>query len=263
MPELPEIERTVRYLTDNVAKHRLLSWTLNSSRLARTADLSGFGQPVCERALRWGKYPILCFDNGVSMVFHFGMTGFMRFNEEPNYTRLAMAFDNGTLYFSDMRNWGKLFIVPTSELRRQPYLAKLGPDATSIAFSPEYLHRVCTNNFVEIKTILMDQSVVAGIGNIYANEALFSTGINPSTYGAKLDFSACSQLVMAIREILQFFTENGGGHSTQYHKVYNKAKQPCPVCGSIIERYELAGRGTYRCPECQKGVNLRGLKYYS
>lgn len=263
MPELPEIERTVRAISPCIAKHKLLSWDLKSSRLAQTADVSTFGQPMCERVLRWGKYLIISYDNEMSMVFHFGMTGYMRFDQEPNYTRLTLTFDNGILYFSDMRNWGKLFIVPTRALRKQPYLAKLGPDATSLAFNSDYLLKVCARDYREIKTILMDQTVVAGIGNIYANEALFMSGINPDTYGIKLDANACSQLVTTIKETLQFFIENGGGHSADYHKVYNRALKPCPVCGTPIVRYELGGRGTFRCPECQKGVTLRGLKYHS
>ncbi len=202
---------------------------------------------------------------------HLRMTGQLLWlnQEQPlqKHTRVRLFFqDNRELRFVDQRTFGKMWWVPASDAPENIItgLQRLGPDPFSADFSVEYLVRQLKNRQRSIKTALLDQALVAGVGNIYADEALFLSGIRPETLCADLQVDQISRIRTSIIQVLQASIEAGGTTFSDFLNVqgvngnyggvawvYGRTGEPCRVCGTSIQRFKLAGRSSHFCPKCQ------------
>jgi formamidopyrimidine-DNA glycosylase len=262
MPELPEVETIARMLAPRLTGRRIRRVEIRSRRvLAGDRDLlKVLRGRLVERVSRRAKFLLLHLDRGV-LAIHLGMTGHLRWNGQAGpYTRAVIVFDRGRLLFDDARQFGRL---EASEEGLPPRLEKLGPEAPAITV--EELARRLAGRRAPIKALLMDQHILAGLGNIYSDEALFRAGIHPQTPGGRLSRERLARLVRAIRRVLAEAIAAGGSSVSDYvnadgepgwfqfrHRVYRRTGQPCLRCGAPIRRIVIAQRGTHYCPRCQR-----------
>lgn len=281
MPELPEVE-TVRQGLNRVTLNQeiqggdvLLDRTI-AHPLSVGEFLTGLKNVSITGWYRYGKYllaELIKSDIGEAgwLGVHLRMTGQLLWvnQEEPlqKHTRLRLFFQNNReLRFVDQRTFGQMWWVPPLEAPASIItgLKKLGPDPFSADFSVEYLVRKLKNRQRSIKTALLDQELVAGVGNIYADEALFLSGIRPETLCADLTVEQIERLRTAIIQVLQTSIESGGTTFSNFLNVqgvngnyggvawvYGRMGEPCRVCGTAIQRLKLAGRSSHFCPKCQ------------
>lgn len=281
MPELPEVE-TVRQGLNRVTLNQeiqggdvLLDRTI-AHPLSVGEFLTGLKNVSITGWYRYGKYllaELIKSDIGEAgwLGVHLRMTGQLLWvnQEEPlqKHTRLRLFFQNNReLRFVDQRTFGQMWWVPPLEAPASIItgLKKLGPDPFSADFSVEYLVRKLNNRQRSIKTALLDQELVAGVGNIYADEALFLSGIRPETLCADLTVEQIERLRTAIIQVLQTSIESGGTTFSNFLNVqgvngnyggvawvYGRMGEPCRVCGTAIQRLKLAGRSSHFCPKCQ------------
>lgn len=268
MPELPEVE-TVRRQLERVWRGRAIE------RVQAGADNYFFVTPpaTLRRKLRGerlqnlerrGKYLIAQFQSGQRLLLHLGMTGQFVARRLPADGHVHLVFfleGSQVVSFRDVRKFGKVELLPPQ--MSCPRLEKLGPDALS-APSLETANKMRRRK-APIKAVLLDQALWAGVGNIYADEALFSAGIRPTRSAARISVAAAKRLVRATQTILQQAIEAGGSTINDYiqpegelggfqnwHQVYGKLGQPCPRCHAAIRRVAVAGRSSHFCPRCQK-----------
>jgi formamidopyrimidine-DNA glycosylase len=234
---------------------------------------------------RRGKMMMLKFEGDWFVLAHLRMTGQMIFVQSdgqrtggghPNealvgtlpckHTRAILNFgERGCLYFNDQRKFGYLKLVAAGDLAQDSFLRTLGPEPWEPKFNAEYLAQICQRRKnTAIKAILLDQKVVAGVGNIYADEALFRVGIAPWRKAGQIDNQLCAQLVSACRQVLELGIEFGGvsvsnyvnaeglrGQMQEQLQVYRRTALPCKQCETPIAKNTTAGRGTHFCPKCQ------------
>jgi formamidopyrimidine-DNA glycosylase len=290
MPELPEVEVICRYLAPQVAGRRIREVIASGApRLFLTppAELAVRlnGRTITGTGRR-GKYLWLAFDDGSRLLLHLGMTGQLfldsarsvrllcgekRGSVRPNaprfvpdgHTHLRLCFDDRgpDAIFRDTRKFGKVLWLPSGSSDRR--LDKLGPDALCVTGS--LLFASSRGRKVAIKTMLMDQTVLAGVGNIYADEALFRARVPPVLPAASLTRAQAKRLSRAILAVLKRSIAAGGSSISDYIQpdgadgayqeerlVYGRKGAPCPRCRTAIARQVLGGRGSYYCPACQK-----------
>ena len=273
MPELPEVETVRRSLLGRVVGQRIASLevgdfpgVLGDERaedvLARVAGR----QVVALR--RMAKYLILDLDDGTAIVVHLRMTGKLSAvpHEEPplRFQRLALVFDNGLdVRFSDQRKFGRVRHVHDGEL--QQLQQKLGLEPLEQEFSAQWLEDRLRRRTGRIKAVILDQGLIGGIGNIYADESLFRARIHPERRANTLSPEEVKRLHRAIRDVLRAAVDGKGttfssfedaeGNRGRYGgrlQVYGRGgKGRCPRCGTMLERTVVGGRGTSFCPECQ------------
>lgn len=284
MPELPEVE-TVRRGLNNLTTDRAIEGeeVLLSRTLAHPADVNEFRDNLTGKAIatwqRRGKYLLarLTSESSTSagwLGVHLRMTGQLlwlkRDTSLQKHTRIRLFFaDNWELRFVDTRTFGKFWLVPPQVPPESIItgLQKLGPEPLSSDFSVDYFAAKLARRRRFIKTLLLDQGIVAGIGNIYADEALFESGIRPDTIATSLTENEIERLHQAIATVLQAAIARGGttfsdflnllGVSGNYGDValvYGRQGQPCRVCGQNIEKIKLAGRSSHFCPRCQSST---------
>ncbi len=269
MPELPEVEVTRRRLEPRWVGHTIERVTVGPKSYFFVTPPSTLKRRLQGRTTtalsRHGKYLVAQLDDGSRLLCHLGMTGQLFATEEPSATdphvHLALSFASGRLVFRDVRKFGKVeWIAPGGTSAR---LEKLGPDA--LAITPDELHARLRKRRIPIKTALLDQAVLAGVGNIYADEALFRASIRPTRVAARLSRAACVTLCEAIRAVMRSAIRAGGstiadfrhpdggsGAYQQNHLVYGKGGAPCPACGAELRRIVLSQRSTHFCVRCQK-----------
>jgi formamidopyrimidine-DNA glycosylase len=274
MPELPEVEVICRGLVSTLVGRRIARVLVQNRRLRlpmprrRLKELVE-GEQV-KSVTRRAKYLLMAMENGTLVVLHLGMTGRLAFvaNGSPrqNHDHVRFILDGGLeLRFNDARRFGSLRVVAPGDGSFGEIFAGLGPEPLSPEFSGAYLFGRTRARTRPIKTLLMDAAVVVGIGNIYANEALFAAGIDPATPAGGLDRKACTRLVRTCRQVLDraiafggttisdFVNSSGLAGSFQGElKVYGRDGEGCSKCGNPIRRRVLAGRATYFCPGCQR-----------
>lgn len=269
MPELPEVETIRRELDKVLAGQRI-------------KDLQGCSLKVVDRRIlgvkRKAKMIIIELSKGESLLIHLKMTGQLIYlpanatrqalqagnGKENKYTRAIFTLDKGRLYFNDLRKFGWIKLVTNKELKQQ--LVKLPPDVVDKEFSEKYLEKVLKSSGRAIKLVLMDQSKMGGIGNIYANEILFCAGIDPRTPANTVGLQV-RNLQGCIKKVINQGIKYGGstasdenfvnargepGRFQNYLKVYEQEGKKCPRCKQKIIKVKLGGRGTYYCPGCQK-----------
>lgn len=270
MPELPEVETTRLGLLPRLAGRRLERVDVRQPRL-RWPVPPDLEQRLAGRSLdaltRRGKYLLFEFD-GVTQIVHLGMSGSLRFAEpgEPPavHDHVDWTFDDGTiLRLRDPRRFGA--VLWSDDAFHHPLLAHLGPEPLTPAFDAAYLHAQCRHRSAAIKQVIMDASVVVGVGNIYASESLFHAGIRPGSAARRLTGPACARLTDAIKRVLAAAIAAGGSSLRDYvatdgelgyfqlqTRVYDRAGLPCKVCGTPVRRIVQGQRASFYCPRCQR-----------
>ncbi|MBP7961241.1 MAG: bifunctional DNA-formamidopyrimidine glycosylase/DNA-(apurinic or apyrimidinic site) lyase [Caldilineaceae bacterium] len=269
MPELPEVETYIREIAVELRGRQVqggrVLWPRTVADLSPEAFLHGMrGRRFVDFGRR-GKYMLLGLDNGQSLIVHLRMTGELRVESTnlplDKHARLVLDLDGGLrLRFSDQRKFGRMWLVADP----QSVLHRLGPEPLAEDFTPDLFGAALAGRKASIKALLLDQSIVAGVGNIYADEALFLARIHPTRKGGSLSAPEVAALHQAVRDVLTQGIEMRGSSLQNYtpptgekgsfqdlHKVFRRTGQPCPVCGCPIERMKLAQRSTHFCPHCQ------------
>jgi formamidopyrimidine-DNA glycosylase len=270
MPELPEVEVTRRGIMPFVVGQTLTRMNVYQANM-RWPILRQLPKLLAQQPLlditRRGKYLLWHFPNG-TMLVHLGMSGKLRLLEKisPRQTHdhVEWIFANGCVVrLNDPRRFGSV-LWTTEDVEQHPLIAALGPEPLSRDFSVKYLMQQLRNKSQAIKPFLMDSHVVVGVGNIYATEALFKAGINPTLPAKALTLAQAQRLVPAIKKILRTAIRHGGttirdfltsagqpGYFSLHLAVYGRAGEPCLQCGTTIVGIRQAQRATAYCPKCQ------------
>lgn len=272
MPELPEVEIHCRNLRKWLHGKRITGYTVTDPLLVEGQDTSHWPAALCERGVlavrREAKYVLIDLDGENTLVAHLRMTG--RFVHDPyvagechKFTRLALRLAEGDqVRFEDRRRFGRVWIARTEALRELPELAGLGPDALLAPSSFDRLRALTGASRRSIKTLLMDQHVIGGIGNICAIEILYRAGIAPETPSSALTEAQVREIARITPEFLEWAIATqsrrdliyiGEKGSENVFTIYRRAGEPCPQCQTEIVRTVVGGRGTYHCPTCQPG----------
>jgi formamidopyrimidine-DNA glycosylase len=262
MPELPEVETVVRGLASRLAGCVIRRASFFSRLVVREdspALAAWLAGRRIERVERRGKFVVLRLDRG-ALSIHLGMTGKLLLDGiEGRHTRALFALDGGLLVYDDARQFGRIEYGDPEPGR----LSRLGPDA--LRSSEEEFLAALHRRRGRIKSVLLNQSVIAGLGNIYVDESLFAARIHPRAQVWRLSGQRLRVLRRAMARVLELAIALGGSSISDYvdvegrrgsfqneHRVYGRSGQPCTVCGRRIRRIEVAQRGTYYCPRCQK-----------
>lgn len=272
VPELPEVETVRRTLTPAIGARIARVWDsgkpLHMQRKPPRARLAGLVGATITDVRRHGKYLLVDTDRPQSLLVHLGMTGRFCIHAKPEprarHTHLVLDLGTRELRFTDARRFGQLDVVERAREREHPALAVLGPDALIDGVDPATLVALARSRRTTLKAFVLDQRVIAGVGNIYASEALWRACLRPTKRSNKLTTEAAKQLAAAIRETLENALENGGttlsdfvaangvaGENADYLWVYDREGEPCPRCRTKIKRAVHQGRATYYCPTCQ------------
>jgi formamidopyrimidine-DNA glycosylase len=268
MPELPEVETTVRGLERVLKGRRIARVEARRADLRRAlpVDLGQRLTGACVVDLRRrAKYGLIETDRGDSLVFHLGMSGHWRVDpsEIGKHDHFLIDTDEGRrLALNDARRFGSLDLVRTDELADWPPFKALGPEP--LGLSAQELKRRLAGRSAAIKLLLLDQRIVAGLGNIYVCEALYRAGIHPARAGGSISLDRLKRLVRAIQEVLAEAIMAGGstlrdfaspdgelGYFSKAFAVYDREGQPCG-CGGTVKRIVQGGRSTFYCPSCQR-----------
>lgn len=291
MPELPEVETVRRGLQRSLCGEVIAALEILHPPAFRGDPTALVGRRV-EACDRRGKMLCVGLSGEWSLLIHLRMTGQMLvlpagggmregggYPSEsllatlPNrHTRLILTLESGTkVFFNDQRTFGFWKLLPDSDLATEPFLSKLGPEPWDEALTAEaWEERLGVFRRRAIKAALLDQSLLAGVGNIYADEALFVAAIHPTTVAGSLSSAQCSELLRCIREVLERGIAFGGvtardyvnseglkGRMQEQLNVYQRGGEACKVCQTAIQILRVAGRGTHICPTCQP-VALEG-----
>jgi formamidopyrimidine-DNA glycosylase len=290
MPELPEVELVARYLRPFLLGRRILRVETTAPSYFFLSSPQLLKKALPHRSIisleRVGKYLLLTLDNHEVLLLHLGMTGQLIVDSANNprllhapqkaqrdtrsgagfspdrHTHVRIYFDDGgkALYFRDTRKFGKIRLLGRGET--DPRIDKLGPDALTLR--AETLVNAARKRRTTVKTLLLDQSVIAGIGNIYADEALFLAHVHPQRPASSLSEEECECLATEVRRILRTSIRAGGSSIDDYvhpdgsdgqfqnrFNVYGRTNEPCHRCNTPIERALVGQRGTHYCPQCQ------------
>jgi len=274
MPELPEVEHVVRALRPAIVGRRIVAAEL---RLKRTApDIS---RPAFARLLRCslitgvsrrGKYILIELDSDRLLTTHLRMTGkFVCLTQDDNLPPYAHVIfhldDDRRLVFCDMRQFGRMRMVANRN-RLPKEILSLAPEPLSPDFTEQYFRETLRKSRRSLKQLLLDQTRVLGLGNIYAVEALFLAGVNPMKSADRLSKARTEKLYRSVRDVLQEAIDAGStlridladrngdyiGTSERFWRVYEREGEPCVQCGAKIKRVVHGGRSTYYCPKCQR-----------
>lgn len=269
MPELPEVETTVRGLRPVLDGQRIALVQLRRPDLRRPFPVD-LGQRLTGATVtglsRRAKYGLIETDRGDTMVFHLGMSG--RWRVDPSdvlpHDHLILETATQRLALNDARRFGSVDLLATAALADFPAFKALGPEPLGPDLTAAYLHRALAGRVASIKLLLLDQRIVAGLGNIYVCEALHLAGISPKRAGGDLSRAKLERLVAAIRAVLLSAIEAGGstlrdyarpdgelGYFSKQFAVYGREGEPC-ACGGTVARYAEGGRSTFWCPKCQR-----------
>ena len=272
MPELPEVEVICRGIASHIEGHRIAGATIRNPNL-RWPVPRDLGQTLwgleIRKVMRRGKYILLECGKG-ALILHLGMSGSLRLltagiADPQKHDHADLILDNGMiLRLKDPRRFGAILWTP-SDVTNHVLLAQLGPEPLTEAFDGASLYKRTRGRRASIKEVLMNSRIVAGVGNIYANEAIFRADINPATAAGKLGASQCKRLAQAIKETLNLAIEAGGsslrdfvdsggnpGYFQQQYWVYGRAGQPCRKCSANIVQIRQGQRSSFYCPRCQK-----------
>jgi formamidopyrimidine-DNA glycosylase len=275
VPELPEVETVVRDLRPHLVGRRIRSVEVGQHRLRRswTADTGPLlvGQRI-HTVHRRGKWILFDLDEPLHLGIHLGMTGQLTVvpAAEPraDHTHVVIGLNPGKqqLRFRDIRRFGCTMVFPDQEALDRFFVdAQMGPEPFNL--KRQYWRERLAATARCLKAVLLDQRVVAGVGNIYADESLFEARLHPTLLGRDLEAAAADRLRKAVVKVLNRAIDRRGSSIRNYvggsglkgeyqreFRVYGRAGEPCPRCRSRIERIRLAGRSTHFCPQCQKSL---------
>jgi formamidopyrimidine-DNA glycosylase len=262
VPELPEVETVARSIACVVGR-RILAAEFRCARILR-GDAQQMSAALAGRRIRAihrsGKFILIELESGQYLTVHLGMTGKLLLGPgDGRHTHAILTFDRGLLRYEDQRQFGRIELSRGLPAR----ISKLGPEPLEISFQ-EFAVRLQRRK-TRIKALLLDQTFVRGIGNIYADEILFRAGIHPFAVAARLSKDRARRLHRAMVEVLAEAIEKGGSSISDYvdgegrrgffqleHRVYQRTGEPCLTCGAPIRRTLVAQRGTHFCPRCQR-----------
>ena len=270
MPELPEVETTLRGVSPYLVGHVVREVIVRDKRLRWPVPDSIHeleGQRITAGTRR-GKYMLFECSKG-TLLLHLGMSGSLRVADPETpwrkHDHVALTTDRGKqIRLHDPRRFGAALFIE-GDAQTHPLLCDLGPEPLSADFTSAYLHGKCGQRSAPIKAVIMDSHVIVGVGNIYACEALFMAGIHPDMAASKVSKPRLGKLVKAIREVLAASIEMGGttlrdfvnekgepGYFKQTLRVYGREGEPCLTCGAKVKRSVMSNRSTFYCPRCQK-----------
>lgn len=279
MPELPEVE-TIKNAIEKAIQNATLTKVVVRNPNLRQRTPADFSQKIENSKIlayeRFAKYIIIHLDNGHSLLWHLGMSGKVKiYDKTPDilakHDHIIIETTNGTLIYNDARRFGLLTYVSTQKLKENKLLKNLGIEPFDENLNGKYLHKKLQNKKIPIKTALLDQSIINGIGNIYASEILFLAKTLPTRASNSISLRECESIVTATRIVLKKAIEAGGstlkdyqkpdgslGYFQNSHCVYNKTGQRCENCSCNIEvtggikKITQSGRSTFYCPIKQK-----------
>jgi len=269
MPELPEVETTRRGILPHILGRTVVQLICRVPRLRWL--LPGVETPLAGEVVlaveRRAKYLLLRCGGG-TLILHLGMSGHLRLvtagTPAGAHDHVDLVFSDGTaLRFNDPRRFGALLWTP-DDPHRHPLLVELGPEPFAAEMDGEHLYRCSRRRTGAVKTFIMDQRVVVGVGNIYASEALFRAGIDPRRSAGRISRQRYGRLAEAIREVLAAAIDAGGttlrdfadaegrpGYFRLELQVYGRAGEACSICGRAVAQVKISGRSTYFCHHCQ------------
>ncbi len=274
MPELPEVETVRRTLAPAVGG--VITTVVTSGkplRLGTKVPVKALRALVGARLVglrRLGKYLLVDTDRDAAILVHLGMSGRFRLvdatSDPAPHTHVTLGLDGGrALRFSDPRRFGQVDVVPCAAESTHAALAVLGPDPIAGVVTGAHLHARSRGKRTPLKSFVLDQGVIAGVGNIYASEALWQVGLRPTRLAHTLTVAKADELAVAIRTVLEHALDHGGttlrdfvdadgssGEHADYLLVYGRDGQPCTRCGKPIRRTVLGGRATFHCATCQR-----------
>lgn len=272
MPEMPEVETVRRGLNSQVKGRKITHVEIRYQNLI-TGDVKQFSEFVTGATItdvgRRAKFLLIHLDNGYTIISHLRMEGRYRISADPSaidkHSHAIFSLDNGEkMIYNDVRKFGRMQLWPTAELSTNKSIMKLGPEPLSPDFTFEKLKPRIMRHRKDIKTVLLDQSVLSGLGNIYVDEVLWQVKIHPQTPANHLSDEDIKAIIVASNQEMESAIANGGstvrsyidatGHKGNMQnslKVYGKEGTPCPRCKTEIEKIKVGGRGTHFCPKCQ------------
>lgn len=287
MPELPEVETIRRGLSKFIIKDKI-----KNTKILCEKSFQGTPQKATIKNIRrFGKALIIDLDNQKSLMIHLRMTGQLIYDEKgkeryaaghpsenfvaelPNkQTRVIFELENGMLYFNDQRKFGFIKTLETKDVESDPFIKKLAKEPWQIT-EEELYQKLQKHQNSPIKATILDQTIICGLGNIYADETLFMTKIHPQTKSGKITKNQAGEIIRAAKEVMEKSIASGGSTLKDYKKadgtrgdyldkfaqVFNRQGQKCPRCQSTITKIKVAGRGTHICPNCQKEREWSGF----
>ncbi len=276
MPELPEVEVICQGIRPHLCGRTFRDIQYSGKMLRVAVPVEDLRLHILNSKVvkvdRRAKYLLIAVENGSMLLLHLGMTGnigFFAADIAPaKHDHVRLLLDNGLeMRFNDTRRFGSLQIATGLEAENieTTFFSTTGPEPFSAAFSPAYLKGLAQGRMLPVKSFLMTNQVVAGVGNIYANESLFQAGIRPQRPVSRISGQGWQRLIACIREILSHAIDCGGssisdfvnvskerGYFQMNFQVYGRKGEPCRICQRPIEKIQIGGRASYYCPNCQK-----------
>lgn len=288
MPELPEVETIRLGLKKYLIGHNVIEIEVNKPKMFVGDKKDVIGAKITD-INRIGKGLIIELDNDFCLAIHLKMTGQLIYQDKQyrgllspktggeklpsKYTHIIFLLNNDAfLYYNDLRQFGWIKVVRKDKILQMPFFKEMGPEPSvakamegQVSLTEDLFRKIISTSSTKIKPFLMDQKKIGGIGNIYANEALFGAGIDPRRSAKSLNSKEIEKLYEAVVKVLKKALDDGGssdenfvnalgqeGNYQNHFLVYNRKGKECPRNDGVIQKIKLAGRGTYFCPSCQK-----------
>jgi len=266
MPELPEVETIKRELEKVVVNKKIIDVIVNNAKVIKEPKKEEFVKALknvaIKEIIRRGKLLIFALSSGKFMTVHLKMTGQLIYPGNGKTSKVSFKLSDGRLLdFNDTRIFGELRIIDNWQDLK--FIKELGPEPFNL--TSDKFAEMLKNRKTKIKILIMDQKIISGIGNLYANEALFRAKIDPRRPVNSLSKKETENLFTEIKKVLseaihykgssvdQYVRVSGGpGNYVKYHRIYDRENKPCYKCKGKVRRISLGGRGTYFCPSCQK-----------
>ncbi len=268
MPELPEVETIKTDLEKTILGEKIKVVEIKVAKIIKEPSTEEFAGKIkgeiIKKITRRGKYLIFEFFSGKHLVIHLKMTGQLIYGDKNEQSKISFLLDNGQyLNFCDWRLFGEIRLI--DNLEKFKGISKLGIEPLDRRFTLKIFYEMIKKKKSKIKSLLMDQSLIAGIGNIYAQESLFKAKIHPAKIASSLGNDESKKLLFSIKEVLKEAIKYRGssidtyvdlegrkGRMGERLQIYGRKGKPCFRCKSIVEGIKMAGRGTAFCPNCQK-----------
>ncbi len=278
MPELPEVETIKRGLSKFIINKKLTKTTILCEKSFIGAPVTGTVKSI----RRFGKALIIDLDSHKSLMIHLRMTGQLIYDGKERFaaghpsdnftdklpnkqTRVILEFESGALYFNDQRKFGFIKVIDTDKVEDDAFIKKLAKEPWQMS-GDEFYEKLQKHKNSPIKAVLLDQTIICGLGNIYADESLFMSGIHPATKAGSLTKKEATVLLNMADRAMNISIASGGSTMKDYVKadgtkgdyldkfaqIFNRTGKPCLVCGTTVEKIRVAGRGTHICPNCQR-----------
>lgn len=272
MPEIAEVETVRNTLKDMILNKKIVNVNIIYPKIIES-DINDFKDILIGRKFididRIGKWLMFDLDD-YYLLSHLRMEGkyFVKKSTDDivKHEHIIISFEDGTdLRYHDTRKFGRMNLVKKSDIDKVKAIKKQGIEANSEKLTKEYLYEKIHKKNIPIKSLLLDQTIISGLGNIYANEVMFDARINPSRLGKDISLNECDLIVKASKKIIDAAIKDGGttiksytsslgvtGRFQQHLMVHKREGEECKVCGTLIENVKIGGRSTYFCPKCQK-----------